>query len=117
MVLFLYVVRRDDDSFLLCQKENVIFSNQGDASIMYIGIEGSGNMCSRSVNFTKCDDPNIETEVFLSESLREKSMYFEINDVEMFYGHNVVVTINDNCDNCLESFYLPNMKPTGQPDH
>ena len=36
------------------------------------------------------------------------------DSVEMFYGHDVTVTIDNDCDFCGETnINIPNMKPTG----
>ena len=111
--MHLFSGRRNARTFSECTKENVTFSNDMEVSNVHIGIEHGGN-CDVALNLITCGDPHYEADahaIFLSDT----DVLVEIDSIEMFYGHNVTVTMNDTCDSCRERFYIPDMKSTGQP--
>ena len=65
-----------------------------------------------SLNFSRCADPNIEVEAH-AISAGDTDVLVGVDSVELFYGHNVTVTMNDICDGCTERFYIPEMNQTG----
>lgn len=80
-------------------------------STVHISAEHIGD-CELSVNFFKCSDPYTVMKENISIQA-EMDVRVEIESAEMLYGNNVIFTINDICDECKESFYIPNMTPTG----
>ena len=104
--------RRSANSFSVCTKENVTFSNDMEVSNVHIAIEHGGN-CEVILNFSKCAEPDNVIEAH-AISLGDTNVMAGVDSIEMFYGHNVTVTMNDICDECRERFYIPNMRPTGQ---
>ena len=82
---------------------------------MHIDIEHDEN-CEVQVNFSECADPAIRVQksaLFVGDT----NVTVVIEPVDIFYGSNVTIKMNDNCDNCLERFYIPSMKPTGISKH
>ena len=73
---------------------------------------GLGEDCSLSVNFSKCTDPDNEVEGHVT-SIHQTETTIEIENIEVFYGSNVTVTVDDICDDCEQRFFIPDMKPTG----
>ena len=111
LLLILLVGRRQASGFSECKEENVTFSNNMGVLSVHISIESGGN-CEVSLNVLTCADSNIEVEAH-ANSTGGTNVLVGVDSVEMFYGHNVTVTMNDICDECTERFYIPEMKPTG----
>ena len=101
------------DSFL-CEDDNVTFANDMEVSRIYIGSASTGENCKLLISISRCGDSgngNIVLEVPATES----NIMATLNSVEMFYGYNVTVTLDSDCDFCgKQALYLPDMKPTGQ---
>ena len=110
--LFVFIDRRIRSVFSVCQRENVTFSNGMQLSSVHIGTVENGQNCAFSVNISRCDDPNNVTEGHVN-SASPNEVTVQIESIQMFYGHDVIVTLNDICDNCIERFYIFDMKPTG----
>jgi hypothetical protein len=73
---------------------------------------GLGEDCSLSVNFSRCTDPDNEVEGHLT-SITQTETTIEIENIEVFYGNDVIVTVDDICDDCEQRFFIPDIKPTG----
>ena len=83
-------------------------------STVFVSIHQDGRDCQLSFNISRCIEPETQTEGHPTSPF-ETNARIDIGLMGMFYGHNVIVTMNDDCDNCREIFYLPDMKPTGLP--
>ena len=83
-----------------------------NASTLHVDIGQSGRDCELSASYSRCSDPNTEVEGNVT-SVSETDVRIEIDSVEMFYGNDVIVKLNDICDPCGETFYIPDMATTG----
>ncbi|CAI8013370.1 hypothetical protein GBAR_LOCUS8491 [Geodia barretti] len=100
--------RRDRSQFPECQKENITFVNDMQVSRVHVGL---GEDCSLSVNISRCTDPDNEVEGHVT-SIHQTETTIEIENIEVFYGSGVIVTVDDICDDCEQRFFIPDMKPT-----
>ena len=78
---------------------------------MYIDIEHD-EKCGVQVNLSECANPATGVEksaLFVGDT----NVTVVIDPVDIFYGSNVTIKMNDDCDDCLERFYIPSMKPKG----
>lgn len=78
---------------------------------MNVGIERVGD-CEISFSFSRCPNSDIVAEKHVKFS-SESDITIEIDTIEIFYGHNVRVTMNYNCDNSSRRFYIPDISRTG----
>ena len=93
-------------------EENVTFSNNRNVSNMHASINHNGTDREMSVSFSRCDDSDIRYNKNITLS-GESNVTIEIDTVAMFYGHDILVTMNCNCNERLKRFYIPNMNVTG----
>ena len=93
-------------------KENATFTNLLEVSFMHVGIDVDNADCKKSLTLSRCDNPDIEKEYSLKVS-NELGIKFEIESVNLFYGHDIMATMIYNCSDYI--FYIPNMKQTGEP--
>ena len=79
---------------------------------MHIGLLQNNMDCEFSVNISRCSGHGNEV-VGQIVSFTEMEVKVDIPSIELFYGRDVIVTLNDICDDCEERYYIPEMKTTG----
>ena len=93
-----------------CKEENVVFANHQEFSRIYMGGMSFGENCRVSVIISHCHQERNESLCIDTES----NPIIEFESVNMFYGNNVTVTLDNDCDYCEENhFYIPDMNLTG----
>jgi hypothetical protein len=98
----------------MCEADNVTFANDMEVSRIYIGSASTGDNCKLRIYISRCEDSGNGGKV-LEVLATEINIMATFNSVEMFYGYNVRVMIDNDCDFCgSQVLYLPDMKPTGQ---
>ena len=101
------------DSFL-CEDDNVTFANDMEVSRIYIGGAFTGENCKLLISISRCGDSGNLYNIVLEVPATESNIMDTFNSVEMFYGYNVTVTLDSDCDYCEENhFYIPDMNLTG----
>ena len=80
---------------------------------MHISIENYSLGCEVSVAFSRCDDSDIRSEKNINTFSGKSDVTIEVDSVAMFYGHDIMVTMNYSCSESLKRFYVPNMNVTG----
>ena len=93
-------------------KENITFSNTRDKINVNTAIKRDAGDCNISFNFSRCPDPSIGAEKYVNFS-SESDITIQIDNVEIFYGHNITVTMDYNCDDISKRFYIPHINQTG----
>ncbi|CAI8013376.1 hypothetical protein GBAR_LOCUS8492 [Geodia barretti] len=109
------IMRADIQGYTLPErpKENVTFSNHREVSNMHVDVQHYGGDCDISIAFSRCNNSDITEEQYVTLSGESNHITIEIDTVEMFYEHDIIVTMNYSCSDNPKIFYIPNMNQTG----
>jgi hypothetical protein len=109
------IMRTDIQGYTLPEspKENVTFSNDRDVSNMHVGVQHDGGDCDITIIFSRCNNSDIRDEQYVTLSGESDNITIEIYSVEMFYEHDIIVTMNYSCSDTPKRFYIPNINETG----
>ena len=80
---------------------------------MHVDVQYDGGDCEISITFSRCNNSDIREEQHVTLSGESDNIAIEIDTVEMFYGHDSIVTMNYSCSETTRSLYIPNMNETG----
>ena len=82
---------------------------------MHVGVQHDGGDCDITITFSRCNNSDIRDEQYVTLSGESDNITIEIYSVEMFYEHDIIVTMNYNCSDTPKRFYIPNINETGLP--
>ena len=80
---------------------------------MHVDVQHYGGDCDISIIFSRCNNSDIREEHYVTLTGVSDNITIEIDTVEMFYEHDIIVTMNYSCSDAPKRFYIPNMNQSG----
>ena len=80
---------------------------------MHVGVQHDGGNCEIFISFSRCNNSDIREEQHVTLSGESDNITIEFYSVEMFYEHDIIVTMNYSCGDTPKRFFIPNMNQTG----
>ena len=100
-----------------CQNVNIVSILNKDEFIIVnmVGVIGDEGTCNVFVRVTDCMDPDHCIEQDAVANNESGAVTVALQNANSFYGNDVTVTA-DTCLRCNPlRYYLPNIRPTGEP--